>query len=132
MIKGLMSGNGVNVNGGNTSLPYINMSMSHGNNGNPLQGMLRISGTDIQVFDGSSWMNIPASYATVELNGETQSILQWAREQRDKQFKREQLIKTNPALQKAMEAIHRAEANFDILSKFVENDTEAMSVSTSP
>jgi hypothetical protein len=122
MIKGIMGGQGVIVNGGNTSLPYVNMSNSYGNNGNPMQGMMRINGTDIQVFDGNTWMNLASSYATVELNGETQSILQWAREQRDKQFKREQLIKNNPALQKAMEAIERAEANFDILAKFVEND----------
>lgn len=122
MIKGIMGGQGVVVNGGNTSLPYVNMSNTYGNNGNPMQGMMRINGTDIQVFDGSTWMNIASSYATVELNGETQSILQWAREERDKQFKREKLIKDNPALQKAMEAIERAEANFDILAKFVEND----------
>ena len=89
-----------------------------------MQGMMRISGTDIQVFDGTTWMNLSSSYATVELNGDTQSILQWAREQRDKQYKREKLIKENPALQKAMEAIERAEANFDILAKFVENEDE--------
>lgn len=124
MIKGIMGGNGVIVNGGNTSVPYVNMSTSYGNNNNPMQGMMRISGSDIQVFDGTSWMNISSSYATVELNGETQAILQWAREQRDKQYKREQLMKDNPSLQKAMEAIERAEANFDLLAKFVENDRE--------
>ena len=122
MIKGLMGGQGVVVNGGNTSLPYVNMSNAYGNSGNPMQGMMRINGTDIQVFDGSSWMNLAASYATVELNGETQAILQWAREQRDKQYKRQELIKKNPALQKALEAIERAEANFDLLEKFVEHD----------
>lgn len=117
-----MGGQGVVVNGGNTSLPYVNMSNAYGNSGNPMQGMMRINGTDIQVFDGSSWMNLAASYATVELNGETQAILQWAREQRDKQYKRQELIKKNPALQKALEAIERAEANFDLLEKFVEHD----------
>ena len=132
MIKGIMGGQGVVVNGGNTSVPYINMSNSYGNNGNPMQGMMRINGTDIQVFDGSTWMNLASSYATVELSGDTQSIIQWAREERDKQFKRQQLIKDNPALQKAMDAIERAEANFDLLAKFVENDKEESSVQTSP
>lgn len=117
-----MGGQGVVVGGGNTSLPYVNMSNNYNGNGNPMQGMMRINGTDIQVFDGSTWMNLASSYATVELDASTQSILQWARDQRDKQFKREQLMKTNPALQKAMEAIERAEANFDLLAKFVEHD----------
>jgi len=124
MIKGIMGGTGVVVQGGNTSMPYVNISMS-GNMSNPMQGMLRISGTEMQVFDGNSWVNLTTSYATVELNGDTQSILQWAREQRDKQARRERLIKDNPALQKAWEAITRAEANFDILEKFVEHDTES-------
>jgi hypothetical protein len=117
MIKGVISGSGINVQGGHTSFPYVPQNSS-----NPIQGMLRMNGQDIQVFDGSTWMNLGSSFATVELNGETQAILQWAREQRDKQSKREALIKDNPALAKAHEAIMRAEANFDILQKFVEND----------
>ena len=128
MIKGIMGGQGVVVNGGNTSIPYVNMNS--GSMSNPMQGMMRINGSDIQVFDGSNWMNLSSSYATVELNADTQSILQWARVQRDKQTKREMLIKENPALQKAMEAIERAEANFDILAKFVENDTPSEQTSS--
>jgi len=58
-------------------------------------------------------------------------IVQWARKQRDKQFKREALIKDHPALTKAWEAIMRAEANFDILEKFVEHD-DVDSVQTGP
>lgn len=122
MIKGIMGGTGVVVSGGNTSVPYVNMSQS-GNMANPMQGMMRINGTEIQVFDGTSWMNLSASYATVELNGDYQSIIEWARIQRDKHVKREKLIKDNPALQKAMDAIEKAEANFDLIAKFVENDT---------
>ena len=109
-----MSGAGINVQGGTTSFPYIPM-----NNNNPIQGMIRVNGQDLQVFDGSSWINMGSNYSTVELNGDTQAILQWAREQRDKQLMREQRIKNNPALKKAYEAIERAEANYDILDKIV-------------
>jgi hypothetical protein len=38
------------------------------------------------------------------------------------ELNRATLIANNPALEKAYEAVKRAEANFDILSKFVEND----------
>jgi hypothetical protein len=117
MIKGLMGGPGLDVQGGNTSVPYINQ-----NNSNPMQGMLRIWGSDMQVFDGNNWMTLSTSYATVNLNGEVQTIIQWAREERNKQLERTQIVKKNPALQKALESIERAEANFDILAKFVEHD----------
>jgi hypothetical protein len=111
------------VSGGNTSMPYVNAVS--GSMANPMQGMLRIHGSDMQVFDGGSWLNISTSYATVELDQETQDLLTWARTQRQLERNRATLIENNPALQKAMQAIRRAEANFDILSKFVENDLAA-------
>jgi hypothetical protein len=125
MIKGLTAGNGLVVNGGNTSLPYVNMSNSYGNNSNPMQGMMRINGNDIQVFDGSSWLTLSASYATVELNSETQSLLQWAREQRNKQIERQSMSKSHPAVAKAIEALERAEEQVTLiveLSKDHENN----------
>ena len=117
MIKGLTGTGGVTVSAGNTSVPYVNMDINK-----PMQGMIRVWGSDMQVFDGSSWMNMSTSYATVSLDQETQDLLQWARTQRQLEMNRTTLIENNPALEKAYKAILRAEQNFDILSKFVEND----------
>ena len=72
-----MGSNGISVSGGNTSLQYVNQ-----NNSNPMQGMLRVWGTDMQVFDGSTWMNIQSSYATVELDQETKNLLEWAKKRK--------------------------------------------------
>jgi len=120
MIKGLTGGPGLIVQGGNTSVPYVHQNVS-----NPMQGMLRIWGSDMQVFDGGSWLNISTSYATVELDQETQDLLTWARTQRTLEMNRKFLIENNPALENAYRAVLRAEQNFDILAKFVENDLEA-------
>ena len=120
MIKGLMGNQGVVVGAGNTVVPYVNM-----NNTNPMQGMIRVWGSDMQVFDGNNWTTMSTSYATVGLDQDTQDLLQWARTQRQLDLNRKFLIENNPALAKAHEAIKRAEANFDILGKFVENDLDA-------
>jgi len=120
MIKGLTGSQGVIVNGGNNSLPYVNQS-----NVNPMQGMLRIWGSDMQVFDGNSWMNLATSYATVGLDQDTQDLLQWARAQRTIAMNKLSLAQKNPALMKALEAVKRAEDNFNLLSKFVEYDNES-------
>ena len=119
MIKGLMGEKGIVVSSGNTSVPYINQNQS-----NPMQGMIRVWGTDMQVFDGSAWMNIATSYATVSLDQETQDLLMWAKAQRIMAMNRSTLAQNNPALMKALEKLKKAEDNFELLSKFVEHDKE--------
>jgi hypothetical protein len=120
MIKGLTGGKGTVVSGGSHSYPYIPM-----NSNNPIQGMLRLNNQDMQVFDGASWLTVGASYASVDLDADTQSLLEWARTERSRQALRDERIRNNPALQKAYEAIQRAEANFDILDKIVGDDLDA-------
>ena len=130
MIKGINTGGRyMQVDGGSPSTTYIN---NYGSN--PGVGNMRYnpSSSNIEVYDGNSWQQLMMNYATVKLNYDAESLLDWARVERDRQFKREQLIKDNPALQKAYEAIKRAEDNFDILEKFVEHDEQSESVQSSP
>lgn len=119
MIKGIMGNKGITVGAGDVSTPYIN-----NNSSNPMQGMIRLWGTDFQVFDGTAWIQLASSYATVSLDQDTQDLLLWARTQRQLERNRATLIENNPALEKAYKAVLRAEQNFDILSKFVEEDNE--------
>ena len=117
MIKGLQGIQGVTVSGGNTSLPYVGP-----NPNNPITGMLRINNTELEVFNGTSWQMISTSYATVSLDQETQDLLSWAKTQRTMQLNRLTLAQNNPALMKALEAIKRAEENFELLEQFVKYD----------
>jgi hypothetical protein len=88
-----------------------------------MQGMIRIWGSDMQVFDGTAWMNLSTSYATVTLDQDILDIIQWARTQRQLELNRATLIKNNPALQKAHEAIERAEENFELLQRIITGET---------
>jgi hypothetical protein len=115
MITGLLNGPGLTVSGSGSGLPYVSM-----NHTNPIQGMLRLSGSDMQTFDGHNWISISTSYATVSLDQDTQDLLQWARAQRTMAMNRMTLAQNNPALMKALEAVKRAEDNFEILAAFVE------------
>jgi hypothetical protein len=117
MIKGLQGTQGLTVSGGNTSVPYVNQ-----NPNNPVTGMIRVWGSDMQVFDGTAWINMATSYATVSLDQDTQDLLSWARAQRTMALNRMTLAQNNPALMKALEAVKRAEENFELLARFVEND----------
>jgi len=125
MIKGLTGTCGVTVSAGNTSLPYIGP-----NPNNPIQGMIRVNNTDLEVFNGTGWQQLSTSYATVTLDQDILDIIQWARTQRTLERNRAVLIENNPALEKAYKAILRAEQNFDILSKFVEADEDQHGIVT--
>ena len=119
MIKGLMGTQGVIVDSGNTSLPYVSQ-----NDSNSFQGLLRIRGNDVQYYDNGSWNILPSSYATVRLDPNTDSLLKWCEAQRTMAIRRTELAAKHPALEKALEAIKRAEDNYEILAKFVEDDKD--------
>jgi hypothetical protein len=102
MIKGLMGSNGIAVNGGNTSLQYVSP-----NSNNPIQGMIRINGTDMQVFDGASWQIINTSYATVELDTETKLLLEWAKKKKAEEELLIILPSDHPAVKAAKQNLNK-------------------------
>ena len=117
MIKGIsQAGRYVLVNGGSASNPYI----SPGAVG---AGMVRYNPNmnELEVNDGNSWKTIGGSFASVGLTSEAEALLDWAREQRNKQIARQQAAEKNPALKKAYEAIKRAEENYDLLEAIAGN-----------
>ncbi len=117
MIKGLHGLAGVEVMAGNMSLPFINQS-----NSNTFQGLIRISGTDLQYFDNGTWNMLPSSYASVGLNPQTLDLLKWCEAQRTMAFNRINLAQKHPQLVPALEAIKRAEDNFETLQRIVTSD----------
>ena len=112
MIKGLQGISGLTVSGGNTALPYI--QMSNGNMSNPMQGMLRINGTDMEVFNGSMWQQLSTSYATVGLDTDMQDLLQWARKKRDEESKWYALASSNEAVRIALEQLEQAKTRLEL------------------
>jgi len=109
MIKGLQGNIGLTVTGGNTSVPYVNQ-----NNNNPIQGMIRVWGNDMQVFDGSSWLNMSTSYATVGLDQDTQNLLQWVKSKQRQEIEILELATKNEAVRIALENVKKAQDQLTI------------------
>lgn len=128
MITGIMSsGRYITVaNSHGSTLPYLTSTSN-----DPAMGDVRVVNGQLSCWTGSIWQNIVGSYPSVGLTSEAELLLDWAREHKNKELARERLIKENPALQKAYEAIKRAEENFNILEKFVEHDNNEDSVQSS-
>jgi hypothetical protein len=109
MIKGLQGVSGITVSGGNTALPYVGPNIS-----NPMTGMMRINGTEMEVFNGSSWQILSTSYATVGLDQDVLDIVQWARKQRDQESKWYKLASSNEAVRIALDQLEQAKTRVEL------------------
>ena len=109
MIKGLMGTTGITVSGGNTALPYVGPNVN-----NPIQGMMRVNNTDLEVFNGAGWQSLPSSYATVGLDQDTLDIIQWARKRRDEESKWYALASSNEAVRIALEQLEQAKTRLEL------------------
>ena len=130
MIKGLQGAPGIIVDGGNTSLPYVSQDSNI-----PMQGMVRIWGTDLQVFSNGSWQLLSSSYATVRLDPETEKLLNYVRKQQQEEIELRALISGHhhPAVELAQENLNKVLDDLDrakqqlkatvILSKEYEKST---------
>jgi hypothetical protein len=111
MINGITQGGRyITVSGGSGSNPYI----SPGAVG---AGMIRWNPNMncMEVSDGNTWKTLSMDYASVSLTPDAESLLDWARQKRDEEYKLEAMMAKYPALKKAKE-------NFDILLNLVKDD----------
>jgi len=109
MIKGLQGVSGITVSGGNTALPYVGPNSS-----NPVTGMMRINGTEMEVFNGSSWLQLSTSYATVGLDQDVLDIVQWARKKRDEENEWYKLASSNEAVRIALDQLEQAKTRLEL------------------
>lgn len=93
MIKNLYGNKGINVTGGNSQYPTINMS-------NPSAGLVRYNGNNqnFEVYDGHSWYTMSGNNAQLDLGNDVLELLEWARAKRAQEEYLEKKAKDNPAL----------------------------------
>ena len=114
MIKNITaSGRYVQVSGG-TASTYVN-----GFSGAQGVGNMRYntSNQSMEVFDGSNWIMLNMDYASVGLNGEAESLLDWARKKRDEELAWESLAKDNQAVKIALDNLEQAKRQLDVTAK---------------
>jgi hypothetical protein len=113
MLKGISpQGKYMYVHGGNAST-YVN-----GFSGAQGVGNMRFNTNtqNIEVFDGNNWMTLAMDYATVGLNGDAESLLDWARQRRDEELMWESLAKDNQAVKIALDNLEKAKQQLKITS----------------
>lgn len=105
MLNNVLSGDKwLLTTGGSSSLPYVPINPS-----NPIQGMMRVNNSYIEVFTGSGWQMISNITTSISMSHRAQEIMNWA----DEKMKTEQdimkVIETNPTVADAYATYKNAE-----------------------
>ena len=114
MIKGLMGDAYVNVSGGDTCVPYVTQ-----NTNNPMQGMMRVNGNLLEAFDGTRWIQINSSYATVSLNSTYQTAMNWVVNKMTEEQRMKALAAQHPAIADLVDAVDRAQEQLRMTAALV-------------
>ena len=118
MIKGIATSSKYTVvSGGTSTVPYVNQNLN-----NPMQGMMRISGSDLQVFDGSSWIVMNSDYAMVGLTPDAESLLDWVRYKRDEEQILNKLAENNPAIKDLMDTIKQKQEQLEMVKILIKKE----------
>lgn len=102
------------VAGGDTSLPYVTQNTS-----NPMQGMMRVNGNLLEAFDGSRWIQINSSYATVSLSPRYQLAMDWALVKMAEEQEIKKLAAQHPALADLAAAVDKAQEQLRMTAALV-------------
>ena len=102
MINYISGANHVVVTG-NSSGPYI----SNYNN-STMVGMVRYHNSQLEVYDGNSWLAIASNPVTIDLSGSANGAITWALSKMAEEAQLERLSAEHPAVKAAYENMKRA------------------------
>jgi hypothetical protein len=103
-------------------MPYV-----PSNSNNPIQGMIRVNNQDMQVFDGSSWVNMYNNVASVGLTPEVESLLDWVRSKQRQEIELLELAAKNQAVLTALENVKKAQEQLTIIAHLSRETNETTS-----
>ena len=118
MINGIAQhGKYMYIHGGHAGGPYVNMS-------NPSAGMVRFDGTNLQVYDGNTWMTIAGSSASVGMSPVAEEAIDWVRQQMEKEKQFFDLAKTSKSVSIALENLNKAKAELELIAILAKEHNE--------
>jgi hypothetical protein len=89
--------------------------------------MVRVQNQNIQVFDGSSWINMTQSVASVGLTPEVESLLEWVKSKQRQEIELLELASKNQAVLIALENVKKAQEQLTITAHLAKEMHETTS-----
>ena len=89
------------------SLPYI------GSSSNPIQGMIRVNGSTVEVFDGGGWIGL-SNQVYVGMTPDANDAISWAIKRMEEERAWEKLAESNSAVKIALDNLEEARRQLSI------------------
>jgi hypothetical protein len=118
----------INQISSNTHYLHVNLSGSNGPHispGSSGAGQVRYnpSMNRLEVNDGAVWLELRNPNVELSLSSQAKKAIDWALRKMEIETERERRAETNPALQKALEAVRRAEEQYELIDQLVGKDS---------
>ena len=120
MIKHITTGSGLQVNSSYSNWPSFYNTVS--GTGNSLIGQVRYNGSsqNMEVYDGTNWLTLTASYPTIDLAPHVQAVVAWAQAKMAEESRLRELAAKHPSVADALAAVDRAQEQVCIVAALVE------------
>jgi hypothetical protein len=118
----------INQISSNTHYLHVNLSGSTGPHispGSSGAGQVRYnpSMNRLEVNDGAVWLELRNPNVELSLSTQAKKAIDWALRKMEVETERERRAQDNPALQKALEAVRRAEEQYELIDQLVGKDS---------
>lgn len=116
MIKNIFSNGSINVSGGNSQYPHIDMSR-------PSSGMVRYNGNNqtFEVYDGMSWMTMSGNSVSIDINSELRELIEWARAKRAEEEYMKRESEKNPTIKDLLNQRNNIDSKITMVKTLLQN-----------
>ena len=118
MIKNISGGGRYLMVSGGSGSTYVN-------NFGGAQGVgnmrYNTSTQNVEVYDGTNWIQMQSGYATVAMTPEAESLLDWARDKRNEEARLKAEAENNPAIKDLLEQRKDIDSKIQMVRTLVQN-----------
>jgi len=122
MIKSITTSSPHLYGAGGGSFPCVSSNSS-----NPAQGVIRINGHDMEVFDGTVWMKMYMNNADIGLSSSANSAIDWAIEKMKEEQEWKKLAESNKAVKIALDNLEEARRQLSITAELAREHEQTTS-----
>jgi hypothetical protein len=112
MIKSVTTSSPHMYGTGGGNFPHISYNPS-----NPAQGVIRINGSEMEVFDGTVWQKIYMNNADIGLSSVANSAIDWAIKKMGEEQAWKKLAENNSAVKIALDNLEEARRQLSITAE---------------